>query len=204
METEEIKVHIDNVIKKTFEVIQEVYNRQKENSDYSESKETSRIIFPHNRFDEKRISEQELRFVFVEQLNKEIANSNDWNVFYSVETPTKDTYRFSDTEEPRIDPNGRSGNFDLVIHDDNFKRIALIEFKANNPAPNEYLKDFIKLNNSKEEGGLSYFIQIIENYDSRTFSNIHQKICKYEKPYRCWSLKKGKEITDDKKNNQSE
>ena len=190
------KKHVELVIKNTFEVIQKVYNCQQEKDfNHSESKESSRILFPKKRNGETRISEQELRFVFVEQLNKEIANG--WNVFYSVETPTNDTYLFSKTNEPHVDPNGQSGNFDLVIHDNNFNRIALIEFKANNSIPKEYDKDFCKLNNSKENVKLKYFIQIVKNTNSRTFSNLHKKIGDNKDIFKCWSLEKEKNITDD-------
>lgn len=40
---------------------------------------------------ETRISEQELRFIFVEQFNKYCKN-NSWNAYYSVETPTEEKY----------------------------------------------------------------------------------------------------------------
>jgi hypothetical protein len=187
--------HIEQIINNTFEVIQQVYKCQQE-AHYciGKSKKSSRILFPKKRNGETRISEQELRFVFVEQLNKEIAN--DWNVFYSVETPTNDTYLFSKTDEPRADPNGQSGNFDLVIHDNNFNRIALIEFKANNPIPKEYDKDFCKLNNCKENVKFKYFIQIVKNTDSGTFSNLHKKIGDNKVIFKCWSLEKEKNITD--------
>jgi len=188
--------HIEKIINKTFEVIQQVYKCQQE-AHYciGKSKKSSRILFPKKRNGETRISEQELRFVFVEQLNLEIKSG--WDVFYSVETPTNDTYLFSKTDEPHADPYGQSGNFDMVIYDNKFNRIALIEFKANNSTLKEYRKDFCKLNNSKENVKLKYFIQIVKNTNSGTFSNLHKKIGDNKDIFKCWSLEKEKNITDD-------
>lgn len=70
------KEHVRKIIAQTFEVIKKVYDTQKEKfGNSSESCESgSRIIFPkysgRYRNGETRISEQELRFIFVEQFNK--------------------------------------------------------------------------------------------------------------------------------------
>lgn len=168
------KEHIENVINNTFAIIKRVYENQKEGDDRSNTRPSgSRIIFPKKRQDEQtRVSEQELRFIFVEQLNKEILEK-EWDVYYSVETPTKDSYIFKDN--PRRNGDGQSANFDLVIHDSNFKRIALIEFKAKNPDKDDYQKDFVKLSNEEEEGQLRYFLQIVVNADNGTTDNIENK-----------------------------
>ena len=47
------------------------------------------MIYPNLSTGEMRISEQELRFVFVEEFKKEHPN-----LFYSVETPTENKYKF--------------------------------------------------------------------------------------------------------------
>lgn len=139
------KEHVRKIIAQTFEVIKKVYDTQKEefgnSSEFCES--GSRIIFPkysvRYRNGETRISEQELRFIFVEQFNKYCKN-NSWNAYYSVETPTEEKYIFSkkgDKNCPyKVDGEGNGGQsamIDLCIHDDKFERIALIEFKALNP-----------------------------------------------------------------------
>lgn len=189
--------HIESIISETFRVIQEVYDYQKETDEGAGiSSRQSRIIFPVKRDGEVRISEQELKFVFVEQLNLEIKKG--WDVFYSVETPTKDTYRFSNVDMPKSDSTGLSANFDLVIHDRNFKRIALIEFKANNPSKYGYQKDFVKLNNSKEygDGVLRYFIELVKSASDRTISSLCDKIRGSESIFRCYSLTNG-EITSE-------
>ena len=125
------KQHIENVIIKTFEIIEEVYNNQQEINQQEINilevdKSESRILFPKKSSPETtRVSEQELRFVFVEQLKKEIGNGEEWDVYYSVETPTMKKYLFKDNFPKRDENDGQSANFDLVIHDSNYNRIAL-------------------------------------------------------------------------------
>lgn len=88
------KQHVINIIDQTFEVIKKVYDTQKE--DFGNSSELcksgSRIIFPkysgRYRNGGTRISEQELRFIFVEQFNK-YCEKNSWNAYYSVEPQQK-------------------------------------------------------------------------------------------------------------------
>ena len=187
---------IEKIIKDTFNVIKEVYEYQKESEFMQSSPTGSRIIFPKNGDDNNktdRISEQELRFIFVEQFNKsEEVKENQ--LFYSVETPTKSFYYFSGEEGPKCIPDsehnehkgeegaGRSGNIDLVIFQRNGKnvnRVALIEFKAHNPGKNDYRKDICKLINENKENNdcLKYFIQIINvKNQKKTMENIIDKI----------------------------
>ncbi len=207
------KEHIEDIIGKTFETIQDAYDYQTESNpklDDPRRKKLSRIIFPRKRKEPIRVSEQELRFVFVEQLNNEI--NKGWDVYYSVETPTKDLYSgFKNKKDtkPKRDEHGRSGEFDLVIFDNSLKRIALIEFKANNASLHEHKKDFVKLNNEKEgdENVLRYFIEITKTYENETLSNLHGKTEGNEHMFRCWSLAERRDITNEiclapiKKNN---
>ena len=92
MEDEIVKKHIDVIIENTFNTISEVYRTQMENQKIGTyNNNSSRIIFPLKREskdkkEEFRISEQELRFVFVEEFNKYC--SKNWDAYYSVETPT--------------------------------------------------------------------------------------------------------------------
>lgn len=172
--------HIKNVIENTFKIIKKVYDNQQEKNSMIGSHIGSRILFPcknkGNNNKETRVSEQELRFVFVEQLNKEIGeDGKNWNVYYSVETPTIEKYYFKE-DPPKKDNKGQSANFDLVIHDSNYNRVALIEFKANNPDIHDYQKDFVKLSNNEEEGCLRFFIQLLENTRSDTKSSVEGKI----------------------------
>lgn len=200
MTNQEHQKHIENVIKNTFEIIQDVYNHQKEGNKegLGASSKRSRIIFPNSCKGETRISEQELRFIFVEQLNKEIvAEGNAWDVYYSVETPTKgDKYCFKD-KNPSYNEDGKGdpANFDLVIFDNKLQRIALIEFKANNPDEHDHQKDILKLNQSKELEGnpLRYFIEIVKNANKGTYNSLHDKINNKGEgiEFRCFSLKQG-------------
>lgn len=127
----------------------------------SESK--SKLVYPIKRDDKRRVSEQEIRFLFI----KNIENNTDY--LYSVEVPTSKTYFFTGKEK-----NKRSGNFDACIYFENRKRKHLIEFKSLNPKITSYYKDFEKL--IKDENGLTnYFIQVIINSDEDTFINIENK-----------------------------
>ena len=198
---EQIKEHIKTIIDCTFKIIKNVYDYQQEISERTKGDFGSHIIFPKKRQEEAietkqditRVSEQELKQIFIEQLNKEIEKG--WDVYYSVETPTEKKYRFRGEDKPEQDESGRSANFDLVIHNNKFERIALIEFKANNPKPNDYLKDLVKLNEENYEGKvLRYFIQIVRNSNDRTKDNLQEKMKGYEDIYWCYSLEKGKRI----------
>ena len=201
------KEHVKKIIAQTFEVIKKVYDTQKEefgnSSEFCES--GSRIIFPkysvRYRNGETRISEQELRFIFVEQFNKYCEN-NSWNAYYSVETPTEEKYIFSkkgDKNCPhKVDGEGNGGQsamIDLSIHDDKFERIALIEFKALNPEESAFDKDFCKLNN--EPTRLTFFIMIVKSHDNGTITNIHKKIESKgaETEFYCYDLEKGEDIS---------
>ena len=138
------------------------------------SKAGTRLIFPcyskQFRTGERRISEQELRFVFIEQFIQ-YCKETDWDAYYSVETPTEWKYKFSGENKPRKteDDSGQSAMVDVCIHDNTGKRICLIEFKAGNPAEFCYVKDFVKLN---AEEGLSFFVQLLESQNKGTMENI--------------------------------
>jgi len=187
--------HVNIIIDATFKIIQEVFDKQKECGGIYNESPKSRIIFPMKRTENVRVSEQELRFIFVEQLNKEIREG--WDVYYSVETPTLDKYKFKDVD-PCVDPNGQSASFDLVIHDKAYHRIALIEFKANNADQHEHKKDFVKLDNPIEGNGIErFFIEIVKGTDNGTISNLRHKIEGFKGCFRCWSLDWAREITQD-------
>ncbi len=159
-----MKEKIENVIDKTFEDIREIYKLQKT----GEGNPTSSLRFPYKYHDrtqgELRISEQELRCLFIEKLQNE-------GLYYSIEAPTMDDYRFKNAEGEM-----RSGNFDLVIYDaTGKKRYALIEFKGLNPDEKCYAKDYWKLQNRQEEGELRYFLQVVKSAKQDTYQNIADK-----------------------------
>ena len=211
MEDEIVKNHIDVIITNTFNTISEVYRTQMENQKIGTyNNNSSRIIFPlkRGRKDKKeefRISEQELRFVFVEEFNKYC--SKNWDAYYSVETPTSKRYDFSNKEMPcKVDyPNGQSAMVDFSIflkEQDKLTRVALIEFKALNPDKQSYMKDYVKLLN--EDQKFVYFIMIVKSANDRTIKSIAEKIkASYDNAgldtekkveFRCLDLGTGKEI----------
>ncbi len=198
----DIRNIINEITSKTFEVLKKVYAYQKEGHEFTQGDNGSRLIFPHYstvyRDGETRISEQELRFVFIEQFNAYCAENN-LKLFYSVETPTEYKYTFTDKNNPHKDENGQSAMVDLCIHDEKLERIALIEFKALNPDEFCYEKDFCKLN---EEKGANpeletFFIMMVKKSDTGTYGNIRRKIeNKGEHTvFRCYDLEAGEEIT---------
>ena len=216
----ENRKRIQAIIGRTFEVIKNVYDNQREGNGGKGSKHEycgsqSRIIFPRYstkyRDGETRISEQELRFIFVEQFNK-YCQEEQWEAYYSVETPTEEKYIFSEdgkTVNPHKaeenDEKGQSAMIDLCIHDKNFHRIALVEFKALNPKEPAYAKDFCKLSNESfcksndehERTCLTFFIMIVKNHDNGTISNVHDKIKTKDNAteFYCYDLEKGEDIS---------
>jgi hypothetical protein len=124
-----------------------------------------KIVFPKYRNGERRVSEQEIKQLFIKRIE------NDDSFLYSVETPTDRLYGFSGEGE-------RSANFDLCLYDKSGKRKHLIEFKAHNAEYRNIYKDFKKLlyDVADGENGLSnYFIHVLENTNKRTIENIKNK-----------------------------
>ena len=214
MEDEIVKKHIDVIVENTFKTIIEVYRTQKENKKIgNNNNSSSRIIFPLKREskdkkEEFRISEQELRFVFVEEFNK-YCSEKEWDAYYSVETPTSKRYDFSNKENPcKVDyPEGQSAMVDFSIflkEQDKLTRVALIEFKALNPDKQSYMKDYVKLLN--EDQKFVYFIMIVKSANDRTIKSIAEKIkASYDNAgldaekkveFRCLDLGTGKEISE--------
>lgn len=204
-----IKGIIDDVVVDAFNRIYYAYQHHREgviNKDTEPEKgETkTRIIFPHYSNGYTRISEQELRFAFVEAFNASHAVKEN-NLFYSVETPTNLRYKdFS--SDPKQNDNGRRGEFDMVIFNDNQERVCLIEFKANNADTIDHEKDLLKLN-KEGEGILTYFIEVLKSYTAgdektKTIGSLKRKIKLNNKDgktlIRCYALE-GKRGSKDKK-----
>ena len=130
----------------------------------------SKLIFPKRRNDDERVSEQEMRFLFVKQLE------NQDEFLYSVEAPTAQKYRFKGETEPKQCDTGKSGSVDVCLYKktDTARPVCLIEFKSLNPNPESYSKDFLKLL-CDEEGLTNYFVQVIKNSDNGTYKSIEAK-----------------------------
>lgn len=172
MTIQEHKKHIDKVLEKTFDVIRALrQNKHFEGNIVYPNVAGSRLIFPKKRNGEVRVSEQELRFVFQEQfyayINDLEKNGQQWDVCYSVETPTLNEYSLSGNGE-------RSANIDFAIYAEGV-RIAIIEFKALNPGEYEHMKDTFKLRNEPGDS-LRYFVEIVASRDSGTFPSIERKL----------------------------
>lgn len=173
--TNEIKDRIAEILNRTFQVLDKSYRHNDEESGKANLQASgSRLIFPCYRNGERRISEQELRFVFIEQFNQ-YCDETGWDAYYSVETPTEWKYRFSGMAKPHKTEgdDGQSAMVDVCIHDNQGSRLCLIEFKAGNPESFCYIKDLIKL---KEEGQLGFFVQLLEKQNSATWPSIMSKI----------------------------
>lgn len=184
-EREKVQEALSEIITRTFEKLVATYgsHKEKHNNVPIEVAGGSRLIFPcygehHNPKCEVRVSEQELRFAFVEAFYEYCRKEKHLELFYSVETPTELKYSFKDTPRKCEDNecNCKSGSFDLVIHDNQMNRIAYIEFKANNAGKKEHLKDFCKLQPKDQyDSSLKYFIEIVSSYNDSTRSNLEGK-----------------------------
>jgi len=118
----------------------------------------SRLLFPKYRNGDKRVSEQELRFLLARELE------NQKKYYYSVETPTEDKYSFEGDSS-------LSARIDLSLHDSNGKRLNLIEFKYKNvDVKNDFLKLLCDL-----ETDLNYFVQFVDNNNKDTIPSIENK-----------------------------
>ncbi len=211
----DIKTFVNCVINNTFKTLGATYKQEEQK--HTKKEKRTRLIFPNGKeFSEieqesdLRVSEQELRFIFIEEFYKLCDNSSN-NYFYSVETPTIGHYDFkTDEKNPKrvARDKGQSGNFDMVIHDMENKRICLIEFKALNVLQEKIEKDYVKLMNEEEgnEEIARYFIQVLPSHDSGTITNIQGKLRDIKRKlgkeynnaisveYRCISLKDGTEL----------
>lgn len=108
---------------------------------------SSQLIFPCYRDGNERRSEQELRQIFLRNVEE------DKTYFYSIETPTEYGYRFKDSKNLEVDKNHKKGEhqaawFDVSLYTENKidSLASCIEFKHNNPDEKKGIcKDFLKL-----------------------------------------------------------
>jgi len=141
-----------------------------------------RLIFPKKRIqnkkneDVKRISEQEARIVYCNVLN-------NLNYFYSVETPTNETYNFSgksllsalsDLSIYTYVGQDHSINYKNNKEEIFFEKIANVEFKALNPT-NTIGKDIEKIIKEKEQGN---WFHLLKNVDKNTLPGVFDKFIK--------------------------
>lgn len=188
MSEKTLKNIIDEIVKDAFKRIEYAYQHQCEPSvkiptTIDEERETkTRLVFPRYTKSKKgkngktRISEQELRFAFIEAFNAYCENEKIEDLYYSIETPTENRYSDFSSNPHRDDRSGRSGEFDLVIFKKEnavMKRSCLIEFKAKNATEIDHWKDLLKL---KAEGSdiLCYFIEVLKSFDDETKKSLKE------------------------------
>ncbi len=205
-------INIEKIINEAFAKVRYAYYKAK--GEHSDDKECTQLVFPRYRDKdddvkgEIRVSEQEFRFAFVEAFNEVTKGTN---FTYSIETPTRDTYLFSEgitsaerklnDKLPCITEYGESANIDLVVYKED-EIVALIEFKCGTPKLEDYEKDMVKLTNEKEsdEHAQRYFLQLLETSKDETITSIRNKrldvLAQKQKSdknvravnYRCYSL----------------
>ena len=174
MEKEELRGHIENIIQKTFQTIDNVY---RERIGGLVNNDKNRLIFPfYNDGRIVRVSEQELRFIFVDQFIQYCKKNKSFNYFYSIETPTRYCYRCSkdNNDTPRVGRTSdelkndgislHSASIDLTIYSKDKKTcVAAIEFKKDGCRALELAKDFLKLSAEPGENMLRYLIMISDS-----------------------------------------
>ena len=144
---------------------------------------SSILVYPTTRDKRKRVSEQEVKQVFIQKLNEFRAKNLHKRFYYSVETPTTKVYRFKDKKAKVLnnpkegDSDYRSARTDLCIYNLSFQRLYLIEFKANNVGAKELFQDFLKLSAEWQEKIINcYFIAVVDRHDNNTINNINKKV----------------------------
>ena len=114
-----------------------------------------------------RISEQELRFLFIKEFKKAYPE-----LFYSIETPTVSKFKFGKVYDTiKFDEDGQSGSLDMCIFERNsntYNRILNIEFKHKNGNIGKTGKDILKLIQEKQDGA---FIHLLDNTNNGTLCN---------------------------------
>jgi len=115
-----------------------------------------------------RISEQELRLLFIEEFKK-----TNPELFYSIETPTVDKFKVGkEYKSIKTDNEGQSASLDMCVFErnsDKYERLLNIEFKHKNASIKKIGKDVLKLMQEKQNG---VFIFLLENTNSGTLRNV--------------------------------
>ena len=150
---------------------------------------SSQLIFPKYRNKTVRYSEQELKQIFLKNVEE------DKNYFYSIETPTEYVYCISNSDNPTVkevhekDDNYKSARFDVSLYNKDYKvndnASHHIEFKYGNPdQKNAICKDFLKLVSevdlTKEKR--NFFVHYLcvkteKGWESKTFPSLFKKYC---------------------------
>ena len=142
---------------------------------------SSQLIFPCYRDGNERRSEQELRQIFLRNVEE------DKTYFYSIETPTKYVYCISNSENPSVKENHetddgyKSASWDVTLYTENkIESLAsCIEFKHGNSK--SICKDFLKLakevkltNEKKNFFVHYYYVERKTGWESRSFKTLFE------------------------------
>lgn len=157
---------MESVIEISKKVLKRLTTIGAENNDLVSS---GQLIFP-SKSGVKRISEQELRQLFIEEF---LAEKN--GLYYSIETPTQGKYSFTNKDGvikiADTDDVGQSALIDMSVFEkgkENYNRLLNIEFKHRNATENNISKDVLKLMHEEENGA---FVLLLKNTDSGTLNN---------------------------------
>lgn len=133
------------------------------------------LIFPNKKQakgDIERISEQELRLLFIEEFKKSCPK-----LFYSIETPTEEKYKFGKTYKEivqNVDVYKTSASLDMCVFErksNKYERILNIEFKHKNTKDKNIGKDILKLIREEQNG---VFIHLLNSTDRGTLCNAKE------------------------------
>ena len=150
----------------------------------------SQLIFPHSNKGDVRHSEQELRQIFL----RNVEEDSDKTYFYSIETPTKYGYRFKDSKNLEVDKSHKKGEhqaarFDVSLYNNKYELLNHIEFKYGNPKKKTPIcKDFLKLaieNKIEDKNDLSKVIVYLVciHGKGKTASTYHFSLADLKKNY---------------------
>lgn len=167
---------VNEVIARTINKLRDIYT-SKDGQKYVPAHPSSRLVFPTYREKGVRVSEQELRFLFVDEFNCYCNEKKIDDIFYSVETPTEDKYTFSQdgNKIPPIIGEGQSGNFDLTLLNNRKGKEWLIEFKAGYVTEQAFMEVLAKLSNPEETGIHRLIVHLVEDTISDTCQKNLQK-----------------------------
>ena len=142
-------------------------NKRQEDCNLSEQ-----LIFPNKNQAKgkvERISEQELRLLFIEEFIKEYPK-----LYYSIETPTTAKYKFGDDcNDFKVGIGGQSASHDMCVFErvsNEYERKLNIEFKHKNGNIKNTSKDILKLLNESSDGA---FIHLLDSTRRNTLRNIN-------------------------------
>jgi len=129
------------------------------------------IVFPTKRQKKgevDRVSEQEARVKFIEQLNSR-------GLWYSIETPTEKKYRFKDSTTDGYRISARSDLSIYALDGNKLEKAVNVEFKEGNPAEKAISKDIQKFYG---ENMFSVWFHLLEASNKGTFKSLFAKIKK--------------------------